>query len=281
MVTQESGPVQIAHLDPVTGCGPRLTTAAGQLTVGMDGLDDLVFSIGDAREQIGLLTEYRTQVTTPDGVDTEYRGILLRCLDGRAHVWLTNVPADVVVYRHEDVVQFCEQAGLRHDEMRFDYAALLRISAKARRVGHGTGQVSRYAESLGRAGSAFIVLGTLLAFSALALGLIPHPTNAPGPIAAVAVGFIVVVFGFSWLGLRLAARPVARRRATLWVGAAVVALIVTIACGFAGVHLAALNVLATCLIPAGVFLWLIGIPLLPWSLDAIAPTDPQSPTGRS
>lgn len=275
VTTSDSGPTQTVDLTPVAGANPQLRVADGQILVAQPGLGERRFAIGDGREQVALVTEYRTQVTLPQGVDVEYRGVLLRCLDGRAHAWLASTPADSQVYRSEDVAGFSQHAGLRHDDMRLDYSALLRIAAKAERFGEGTGQVSRFAEGLGRVGSAFIVLGTLFAFSGLAMGLIPHATDEPGPIAAVAVSFIVLVFGFSWLGIHLAGRSSARRGAPIWIAAAALALIVTVVCAVGGARLAGLGVLGTCLIPVGACLWLVGVPLLPWSLSAVAPRSPQ------
>ncbi|MFZ2623885.1 MAG: hypothetical protein WAX29_01395 [Propionibacterium sp.] len=277
MVTaHDSDSAQLVDLNPVSGANPRLRAVGDRITVSLPGSEDVQFARGDSREELALVTEYRTHVTSPGGGDVEFRGVLLRCLDGHALVWLANSPAAEAAYRSEDIARFCEGAGLRHDELTLDYAAVLRIAANARRLGEGTGRVSRLAEGVGRASGASIVLGTLLVFSALALGLIPHPTNEPGPIAAVAAGFLVLVFGFSWLGLHLASRPIARGRGRgVWIGAGLLALLVTVVFAAAGVQLAGLTVLSSCLVPAGIGLWLLGVPGLPWSLAATAPRAPQ------
>lgn len=280
MVTShDSGSAQVVDLNPVSEASPRLRAVGDRVIVSVPGSDDRQFTRGQERNEVALVTEYRTHVTLPGGSDVEYRGVLLRCLDGHALAWISNAPAEAPAYRSDDIARFCEAARLRHDELLLDYSAVLRIAANAQRVGAGTGRVSRVADGLGRVSSACIVLGTLLVFSALAMGLIPHPTNEPGPIALVAVCFLVLVFGFSWLGLRLAGRPIARGSGRwVWLASGALALVVTVVCAVAGAQLSSLSVLATCLIPAGVCLWLIGVPGLPWAQAATAPRAPQAAT---
>lgn len=270
-----------ARLVPLSGRNPTVDAAAGRIVVLPQDGPPREFAQGDGRDKVALVTEYRTHVTLPGGTDKEYRGVMLRCLDGQALVWLTNSPLEEIVYRPGDVQFFCEQAGLRYDEMTLDYATLLRITGDAQRAGEGTGEVKRSADTVGRAASAGIVLGALACFAALAM-FITNVTVDAARIITVLACFVIVVFGFSWLGHRLAARtPPQDPGRRKWFVLAGLGLIATVVCAVADVRVGGAPVAATCLVPLGFCLWCLGIPGLPWSQAALLPRQPAVTPGSN